>query len=298
MRKRISILAICLVAGACASPAPSGSMPTPRAGSPSPAQSSGPSSTPKYAVEIGPDKLILRIADEGGFVPAGYQLTRLPEFALCGDGSVIVAGPLDATYPRLLLPDLRLLHVSPAEIQSILAAADEAGLLGPDASYDVGGVADAGTSVFTTTVAGVTHVVSAYALGLSEDLGTPQDVAAARSKLEAFQKQMLDLSTFLGRPVDGAEAYQPTVMRVFTTPAQTPNSAGPSARFVAWPIGIDPASGMKTAIEGVLCIAVTGADLTAFTAAARNADVVTVWTAPSGRYTISVRPLYPDESGC
>ena len=144
----------------------------------------------------------------------------------------------------------------------------------------------------------MTHVVSAYALGLSEDLGTPQDVAAARSKLEAFQKQMLDLSTFLGRPVDGAEAYQPTVMRVFTTPAQTPNSAGPSARFVAWPIGIDPASGMKTAIEGVLCIAVTGADLTAFTAAARNADVVTVWTAPSGRYTISVRPLYPDESGC
>lgn len=287
MRNFPSILAICLMAGACAAPATGG-------GTASPARSSA----PRYAVESGPDKLILQLSEEGGFVAPGYQLTRLPQLALYGDGRVIVAGQLDSIYPRPLLPNLRQLHVTPAEIQTILAAADAAGLLGPDANYGAAGVADASDSVFRTTVAGVTHVVSAYALGMT-DLGQTADGAAARSKLQSFEEEMLALSAFLGRPVSEAEAYQPKAMRIFAAPTPTPNSASPTPQVVAWPLAADPASaGETTSLTGVRCVVVSGAELTTFLAVAGTANTLTVWTAPSGRYSVSVRPLYPEESRC
>ena len=40
------------------------------------------------------------------------------------------------------------------------------------------------------------------------------------------------------------------------------------------------------------------ADLTAFLAAAKTETAGTIWKAPSGEYSVSVRPLYPEESGC
>ncbi|MGA3029789.1 MAG: hypothetical protein ABSE58_03490 [Candidatus Limnocylindrales bacterium] len=300
MRTFLAILAVSLLMGACGSGPSKTSSPAPSAVSsaaPSAATSSTLPATPQYVVETGADKLVLRIADEGGFIAPGYLLTTVPQFAMYGDGRVIVPGPLVTVFPGPLLPDLRQLQVTPTEIQKILAAADAAGLLGPNATYIQPNVSDASTTVFTTNVAGTTHIIGAYALGLGGGFGNETD-APARAKLEEFRTMMMNLASFLGRTVSDAEAYAPTAMRVFVAAAQAPAPGDSTQRIVTWPLTADPSTAQATAVAEVRCLVVSGADLAAFQSVARNANQLTVWVAPSGRYVASARPLYPDESGC
>jgi hypothetical protein len=297
MRKLLISLIIPLLVVGCGGAGgtnPSGTM-GPSAGSTAtPATTRTPANT--YAAATDPDKLVVRLDGAGGFVAPGYLLTRLPIFALYGDGRVIVGGPVDAIYPAALLPNLRQMSLKPAEIQQVLAAADADGLLGPDASYNATNVADAGTSVFTTIVGGMTHTISAYALTESGTADSPGAVAA-RTKLLDFSNKISDLSRFLGRTVSDAETYAATGMRVFIGPAiEAPDSLGTPA--LVWPLTLSPLSGRPTNVPGVTCLAIGGSDLAAFLKVAAGANVASGWSAPSGRFSVSVRPLYPDESGC
>jgi hypothetical protein len=287
MRTLLSILTIPFLVAGCAGFGAGGK----------PSASPTPTAAPKYSVESGSNKLILRLSVDGGFVAPGYLLTRMPIVALYGDGRVIVGGPMVEIYPGPLLPTLRQLLVTPVEIQKILAAADAAGLLGPDSSYDATNIADAGTSTFTTIVDGKTHTISAYALG---EGGTADNAAvtAARAKLLDFSNTITNLSKFLGRTLSDAEAYAPTEMRVFVGPVLGDDPNFPNPQVVTWPLTVDPKSGQKTTNSGLTCLAIGGADLTAFLKVATGANVLTIWSAPSGRFSVSVRPLYPEESGC
>jgi hypothetical protein len=203
--------------------------------------------------------------------------------------------------------------VTPAEIQKIVTAADAAGLLGPDATFDVVGIADASTTVFTTVADGKVHRISAYALFESGGIGghgpggptADPVVAAARAKLSAFRTQMTDLATFLGRPVSETEAYVPAGMRAFLTamgpadPAQPTDPGQPAVQAVVWPLSADPATaGQPTTVEGTVCVLLTGSDLSSFMAVARTANAATLWTYGKARYAVTVHPLYPNESNC
>jgi hypothetical protein len=87
--------------------------------------------------------------------------------------------------------------------------------------------------------------------------------------------------------------------RIYTTIAATLDYAGPSPQELVWPIAADPsAAGQPSNVPGLLCMAIDGVDLAAFMKAAATARANTVWTARSIRYAVSVRPFYPDESGC
>ena len=308
MRRLLALLGIyLLVAAACAgggaaSPTPAGS-PTPQV-SPTPSPSAV--ATLRYPVETAANALVLRIATGGGLIRPDYALTVVPNFALYADGRIIVPGPFSTIYPTPLLPNLRVMTVTPAEIQLILAAADAAGLLGPDASYDSVasvGIADAGSVLFTAVVGGKVHRISAYALSPGGDLGGRPDgspeVDAARAKLAKFWTQMSNLSSLLGRPVDDTTAYVPTAMRLFVSDAGPADPAQPTGQTLAWPLASDPAqAGQPTAVEGTVCLAITGTDLSSFLTAAGKASNLTVWTFGRARYGVGVRPLYPNETGC
>jgi hypothetical protein len=117
-----------------------------------------------------------------------------------------------------------------------------------------------------------------------------------------FQDHLANLTGFLGRQMND-EAYEPTSVRVFAGPAVETPSAGITPQVVDWPLSLDPATAGQPATLGNLngntrCIALTGTDLAAFLAVARTANSATIWKAASGRYAVSVRPLYPEESGC
>jgi hypothetical protein len=296
MRTLLSILVIpllvvgCVGAGAGGSPLVSTD--------PSGAPSTAPTTTARYAVETGADKLVLRLSVDGGFAGFDYLLTKLPIVALYGDGRVIIQGPTITTYPSPLPSNLRQIHVSPAEIQQILAAADAAGLLGPDTRYDATNVSDAGTTTFRTIENGKPHIIGAYALregGAADDAA----VMAARAKLIDFSNKITDLSKFLGRTLSDAEAYSPTQMRIFVNPLPADDPNFPNRHVITWPLAVDPRSGEETTRPGVTCLVVGGENLAAFLKAATDANgLTTVWSAPSGLFSVSVRPLYPDESGC
>jgi len=290
------LLAGCTVAGTTAAPP---DVSTPVASTPTPAASTSaaPSSQPaKYAVSSDPDALVLRIDTTGGLIAPGVVLTHIPAFSLYADGRIVTIGAVDAIYPGPLLPNLIESKLTADDVQKLLAAADHAGLLGPDAAYDVGGVADAGTTTFTTTVAGKTHRVSAYALGIGGDPGAEPDVVQARAKLDAFESKAFDLGSFLGHAVNHT-IYRPTAARLYVgEPAQVQPPM--TQQELAWPLGVDPATGEPTLNPGSKCLAIGGADFTTFLAVARTANELTVWKAPSGRYSLQVRPLLPGESGC
>ncbi len=292
MRKLVPLFAICLLTAACTSAGATGSAGPGASGTP------GSTTPPKYAVETAPDKLILRIATAGGFIAPGYLLTSMPQFALYGDGRLIVPGPVVEIYPGPLLPNLLVMRVTPAEIQTILAAADKAGLLGPNASYLATGIADAGTTVFTTKVGGATHTISAYALMADAKADNVAD-DAARARLLEFENQISNLNAFLGRQVSDAESYAPTGMLVFARLADAPDPTAPAQQIVAWPLSLDPATvGQPTTVPQTSCIPLSGTDLATFLTVARTANAMSLWTYGTVRYAVSVRPLYPDESSC
>lgn len=284
MRKLISILGISLLTAACTSAGASGSP--------------GATPVPHYNVATGSDQLVLRITSGGGLVPMNVLLTQTPWFALYGDGRIVVRGPATESYPGPLLPNLRQIQVTPAEIQKILAAADQAGLLGPDASFNATDIFDASSTSFTTIVDGKTHSIGAYALGYE---GATMDAAMieARKRLSGFEDKAGDMPTFLGREVSDAGAYDATSMRLFTSPTDLSDPASLTHQVVAWPLSVDPGTaGEATKLPQTRCLVVTGSDLEAFLTVARKANTLTIWTYGADRYSVSVRPLYPDETGC
>ena len=281
MRRLVSLLGIGLLLAACTGAGATGSIPA-----------------RTYNVATGPDQLVLRITNGGGLVPIEYTLTNAPWFALYGDGLIVIQGPVDATCPLPLLPNLRQMRVTPAEIQKIVAAADGVGLLGPDARFDATGIFDAGTTTFTTIVDGKTHTIGAYALGYGVTVADAA-MAEARKKLSGFEGDLGDLAGFLSRDISDAKAYDAAAMRVFARPADSSAQTGTTRQILAWPLIVDPGSaGEATNTPAIRCQVLSGSDLDAFVAVAKTANTQTVWTYGINSYSVLVRPLYPDETGC
>jgi hypothetical protein len=250
----------------------------------------------------GADQLILGVAYEGGFVPYGYTLGSTPFWSLFGDGTLIVPGPQIEIYPGPALPNLTATPVSEEGIQAILEAARDAGLMDGDASYVDMCIADAATTVFTTSADGTTTVVSAYALGMGEPAGTcgNEKDAEARAKLAAFQAKLTELRSWLPNGSVGTERpYDPTEMRVYVLPYQ--GDAELPQDPVEWPLE-PPLDAFGEAVQNApthtRCGVVTGEDLTTLLAAARKANALTPWTSDGTEYQLIFRPLLPDEHAC
>jgi hypothetical protein len=290
MRRFVSLLAVGLLVAGCGG---SGSA---ARGSPS-----APAGSRHYDLATSSTGLVFQVDEDSGFPPpASYVYTRLPLLSLYGDGRIIHPGDVDGrmSFPgrdstRPLLPDPWLVRVTPDEIQRIVAAADEAGLLGPDAGYRITLAEE--FEGFTLVVDGQTHHTVAnglYGGGPADD----PTLEATRNRLVAFDGKIDDLEKFLGRSLP-REAYVPTAMRLYVGAADA--TAGGDERD--WPLAVDPATAGEptTYLDLHLrCLVVSGADLDAFLAVARTASEATVWKAASGRYSLMARPLLPDESGC
>ena len=250
----------------------------------------------------GADQPILRVAYEGGFVPYEYTLGSTPFWSLFGDGTLIVPGPQIEIYPGPALPNLTATPVSEEGIQAILEAARDAGLMDGDANYGNQCIADAATTVFTTSAGGTTTVVSAYALDVGETAGTcgNEKDADARAKLAAFQAKLTDLRSWLPNGSIGTERpYDPTQMRVYVLPYQ--GDAELPQEPIAWPL--DPSldtfgEAAPDAPADVRCGVVTGEDLTTLLEAAEGANALTPWTSGRTEYQLIFRPLLPDEHAC
>ena len=75
---------------------------------------------------------------DGGLVPPGYLVTRVPSLSVYADGREIEPGAVPAIYPGPAVNPLVLHRLGRDGIDGIRAAARGAGLAGPDRSYEIG----------------------------------------------------------------------------------------------------------------------------------------------------------------
>lgn len=262
--------------------------------------------------KTGANDLILQVSTAGGLVPIESKLTSTPDFSLYGDGRVIVTGPVIAIYPGPALPNLQTTVITEAEIQSILHAAQAAGLFRNDFNYGQPSVTDMGTTTVVVNAAGKTYTSKIYALGMEEDAGGVTDVQdQARAQVNTFNQRLSSLSGFTTRKLTWTD-YQYTSLAVYskqiatTTPGASTNSTGSTAstasttstdvqpNTIAWPLG-DLATLGRPAEGPYRKVVVSGQDLSTLSPLLADATQITEWTSNGKTYNLSFRPLLPGE---
>jgi hypothetical protein len=244
-----------------------------------------------------PDTVVIRVDADGGFVPPGVLLGRLPVVVVYADGRVVTPGPMIAIWPAPLVPGLQVRTLTPEALARLVDLAGAKGLTS-DAHYDFMTISDATTTVLTVTVDGKTSTVSAYAL--NEATGDVADGMSAaerqgRANLSAFIDALMTVPE--GDWADDGAILEPTTIRVHATP-YVPDPAA-DWQAVEWPLddlataGTEPENGM-----GYRCQIIEGDDLAEVMPLLQGANEQTPFRSGGADYTLIVRPLLPGESGC
>jgi hypothetical protein len=210
----VPVVAAGLMLAACGEESPSANTGAPPASTvppeTSPAStppSTEPSTTPStspgtggYDHPTGADDVVIEIGYQGGFVPVGVAFTEVPSLLITGDGRAITNGPVPAIYPGPLLPNLVQQSITEEGIQTLLAQADELGLLANVQYSDPSSqIADAPDTVVSITVDGTTYRHVAYALGIDPESDP------ARANLFDFVNAATNLTGTVGADQLGAE---------------------------------------------------------------------------------------------
>jgi hypothetical protein len=268
-------LAALLLLGACAAQSPS-----PRGGGSSPYP---------YA----PDQLVLRVAYTGGFVTPQVVVSRLPLVSVYGDGRVLTEGPTPAIYPGPALPNLQVSHIEPSAVQDLAAAALAAGV-GEDDDLGSPPDADAPSTLITVSTGLETLQREVYALQETPPDGgglTARQVEA-RKKLSHLVDRLTSLSARASEP------YTPETVAGIVgpyTPDEDPLLVQPDQPWPGPELPGEPLPGPT----GLSCVVAGGDQATAALAAAGNGNALTPWVGADGsRWSVTFRPLLPDESGC
>jgi len=263
-----------------------------------PSASRSPGSSPSGTASPGGSPavggLLLRIAADGGFVPPGFLVTRVPELSIYTDGRAIEPGAVAAIFPGPPVSPLILNRLDAGALDAIRAAARTAGLAGPDRSSTSAPVADAPTTVFSYVDAAGTHILSIYALGFQAGPGAPAEERAVR---EAAVVLLRTVQGIVGA-VPGSTTYAPEAYRIYAQPAEAPATGEPLPNILDWPAGL-PALGSLPATKlppGAGCGAIAGGQLEAFTALLAKATQITRYRDGGRDWTLLIRPLLPDEA--
>ena len=267
----------------------------------------GDGASPTDGPSIPTDGVVLRVANEGGFVPAGFPLLDVPAFTLYADGTLITPGAQIQIYPGPALPAIVERDVDEAAIRAIVDRALEAGLGEGDLDLsDTGDVAiaDASTAVFTLTVDGETSTAKVYALGFEGEPaimpGLSEQELEIRRDLAALAADLSDLSWVeaQGGSIGKERMYEGGSARLLIGPVVDDPELPQEP--VAWPLDMR----LKTLGDPVAwdertrCAVVKGEGWTELGDAAERANQLTPWVDGATERSIAFRPLLPDEAGC
>ena len=249
----------------------------------------------------GADQLLLRVAEEGGFISPLVIAQREPQFSLFGDGTVVTVGASPAIYPGAALPPLISQTLNAEAIQAVLRAALDAGLGVPHSSGGMVGVSDASTTVFTFNANGVTTTVKIYALGAggsSKPAGMSDADYQLRVKLQELVSKLQTLEMWLPKgSISAGKPFVGQTSAVFVSPYRP--DAQLTEPSIAWPLSTPLASFGSPGPAGASCGVVSGQDWTAtLLPLAQKANGLTPWTSGGQRYGLSFRPLLADQKTC
>ena len=239
-------------------------------------------------------ELVLRVRQEGGFVPPEQIAGRIPMVSVYADGRVITEGPVVAIYPGPAMPNVQMQRI---EEDKVAELADRAVAAGVRSATDLGrpAVADAPTTRIDVVTAGGTQSVSVEALNEAtlDDPMLTEPQKAARAELAAFVRELTDL-----RDASESETYPVQTMAALAQPYHKPNDGLPEQpRPLAWPGPALPGEHLDPNIE-IGCVVASGAELDEIMAAVADANMNTPWSSGGKQYRVTFRPLLPDETGC
>lgn len=257
--------------------------------------------TPSAVVPGGNAALVLRVEHVGGFIAPEVQAAGLPMVSVYADGRVIVTGPVAAIYPAFAWPNQHVFDVGEGGVQEL---ADGALAAGVAETGDLGRppIADMPSTRFTLVTAAATHVREIY--GLTDTLALPDsgltaEQSAARQELFDLVTRLTDIGV-LEADDEPPGTYTPAAVAAIVRPWQAPEAdiaQGLTFEPMPWPGPSLPGDQLGR-LPDVTCAVATGKQATAVIAAAAGATVLTPWTSGGARWSVSFRPLLPDESGC
>ena len=244
------------------------------------------------------DAVAFRMDYIGGFVTPAMVATRLPAISVYGDGRVITQGPVTLVYPGPALPNLRVGTISAEEVENLIVLARAVGV-GSEVDLGTPPVADAPSTRFTVLGENGIEQLEVYALAeaAGTESGLTADQRTARDKLREFAESLTGTSGPLaGVEGAGLQPYVPTAVAAVAEPWVAGGEGGEQPE-VPWPGPALPGGDLGTDL-GLGCVAVTGDAALKLLAAAADANSATPWTSGGRRWTVTLRPLLPDETDC
>lgn len=255
-----------------------------------------------------PSAPLLQIEHKGGFVMMGYDFASVPELTVYSDGLAINHGPQIAIYPGPALPNLLTQELSEEDIDALVTAARDTGLLS-EIDYGQPPIADAPTTYVTLTVDGETYVHAAESLGVTNgatedrgdgealpgdemDYGLSEEQAAARAALSDF---ITEANEIVGLTGEG-DPYDIPAFAVMARPAQQTADAAPGEgdvvpQVVPWPLDVPLADAEE-------CAVVDGDAAATLEETLVDANSITQFEQDGVTYDVWFRPLLPHEETC
>ena len=235
-----------------------------------------------YEHPDGADDVVVSITYEGGFVPVETIFTQLPTLLVTGDARQFGLGPVIEIYPGPLLPNVQVADIGEDGVQSLLALADEHGLLEEREYEGPTNIADASDTVVTITANGETFVHRAYALGLDDGLGEGMDdTEGARADLLAF----VEAATAMG-DIETAP-FEPSTYLVRSFPVDDLTGYDVEPTIVEWPLAD------VVLADASDCVAV---DAESIGETFADANQLTFFEQDGVTYRLGVKPQLPGDS--
>jgi hypothetical protein len=256
-------------------------------------------SPPDVQLPAEPAALVLQVAHTGGFVTPDALASRLPLVSVYADGRVFAQGPVAAIYPGFAWPNVQVRQVPPEQVQDLVDRALAAGVA-DTADLGTPPLADAPSTRFTVVTAEETFVREAYALAEAVGSeGLTEEQRSARAELSS----LLDELTRVAQPGDGSpQVYEPSAVAAVVRPWTAPEDDGSGLDFAGpplpWPGPPLPGEPLGP-LPDLTCVTASGEQAAAVREAAGDASVLTPWSSADGTtWSVTFRPLLPDETGC
>jgi hypothetical protein len=272
MRRLATALSVLLLAAGCAGAAPTSPPTPPVAG---------------FALRAWTSQALPPI---GAFPNAGPILA-------VHDGRLIVHGPVDASYPGPLLPNLQQRPISQAGIEAIVSAARKAGLLDGPTGLTGDPMPGAQTGHLLFVIDGVEREVLGDPTRQIVCITAPCDAPPGTPEaFGQFWAQLQDVPSWLGDELGAETPYATDRLAVLLTEPVLDATLPPA--FARWPLeGRMSAFGVEwPGTPPARCGVIEGQYLATALLAFRQATQLTRWTDDSdAQFGVVVRPLFPGE---
>jgi hypothetical protein len=245
------------------------------------------------------DTVAVRVRNDGSTIagPTPWPLI----VTIYGDGRVVSQRPHPETFPLPALPDLQIQWISTTDVHLLAQRSVDAGVA---AQPDLGRAwrSDSNTVRFTVSTKDGPRSLDVYDLSYIPPVdgrhGLTARQLAARATLRDLYSALTDLPAALGPDaVGGAAAYVPEAVAVIASAWEAPRTDTGASPELAWPGPALPGQALATRPDAG-CVVVTGAAAATVIAAGEKATSSTPWTSGGRRWTVRLRPLWPDEKPC